>query len=71
MYCIRCSKYRKFKNTKVSFVFDKPLVVSIICNTNESKDEDEKTFKEKESINILNILHLIKNIRDWINIQLF
>ena len=61
MYCIRCSKYRKFKNTKVSFVFDKPLVVSIICNTYESKDE--KTFKEKESINILNILHLIKNVR--------
>ena len=53
----------------MSFVFDKPLVVSIICNTYESKDE--KTFKEKESINILNILHLIKNIRDWINIQLF
>ena len=38
MFCIKCNKYRKFKNIKIPYIFDKKLVLSIICNrcsTNE------------------------------------
>ena len=38
--------------------FSKKTVFSIICN--RCKNEDEKIFKEEESIEILNILGLIK-----------
>ena len=58
-YCIKCNKYRKFKNSKHSFVFDKTLVLSIICNKLDSKDS--KVFKEEESFKILKFLALINN----------
>ena len=32
MFCIKCNKYRKFKNIKIPYIFDKKLVLSIICN---------------------------------------
>ena len=38
----------------------KTLVLFIICS--ECKNEDEKLFKEEESIEILEILGLIENI---------
>ena len=38
----------------------KTLVLSIICS--KYKNEDEKIFKEEESIEILKILDLIENI---------
>ena len=53
-------KYRKFKNPKISYIFQKALVLSIIWSKN--KNEDEKIFKEEESIEILKILGLIKSI---------
>ena len=40
--------------------FLKKTVFSIICN--KCKNEDEKIFKEEESIEILKILGLIENI---------
>ena len=40
--------------------FFEKTVFSIICN--KCKNEDEKTFKEEESIEILKILGLIENI---------
>ena len=51
-YCNNCSKYRKFKNNKI-YIFDKALVLSIICGKCESNDE--KIFKDV-SIEILKIL---------------
>ena len=61
-YCIKCDKYGKFENSKISYNFDKALLVSIICVKCGSKDE--KISKEQESIEILNILCLINNMND-------
>ena len=55
-----CGKYRKFKNHKISYIFEKTLVIYIICN--KCGNEDEKIFKEEESIDLLKILSSIKNI---------
>ena len=55
-----CGKYGKFKNHKVSYIFEKSLVLSIVfgkfCN------KDEKIFWEKESIEKLEIICLTENI---------
>ena len=37
------------------------MIFSIICN--KSKNEDEKIFKEEESIEILKFLGLLENIQ--------
>ena len=57
---IVCDKYRKFKNPKISFIFKKTLVLSIICS--KCGDEYQKIFKEKQSIGMLKILGLITKI---------
>ena len=59
LYCVICGKYRKFEKPKISYLLEKALVLSIICN--KCKNEDKKSFKEKESIDILKILGLIEN----------
>ena len=58
--CVVCGKYRKFKNPKISYIFERTLVLSNICSN--FKNESEKTSKEEESIEILKILGLFKNI---------
>ena len=61
MYCIKCNKYRKFKNSEISYIFNKTLVLFIIynkCGSNESK-----ILKEEEPIEILQILGLINGKR--------
>ena len=60
--CITCNKYRKFKNPKISHIFDKTLGFSFICDNCGNKEE--KTFKEQESIEILIILVLIDNMNE-------
>ena len=45
---------------KISYLLEKTLVFPINCST--YKNEDEKIFKEEESIEILNVLGLIENI---------
>ena len=60
LYCVICGKYRKFEKPKISYLLEKTLVLSIICS--KCKNEDEKIFKEEESIEILKILVLIYNI---------
>ena len=52
------SKYRKFKKSKISYIFKKTLVISVIWS--KCKNEVEKIFKEEESIEILKIIGLIK-----------
>ena len=60
LFYIICGKYRKFEKPKTSYLLEKTLVLSIICS--ERKNEDEKLFKEEESIEILKVLGLIENI---------
>ena len=60
LYCIICGKYRKYEKPKISYLLEKRLVLSIICS--KCKNEDDKLFKEEESIEILRILRLIENI---------
>ena len=60
LYCVICGKYRKFEKPKISYLLEKRLVLSTICS--KYKNEDEKIFKEKDSIQILKIIGLIENI---------
>ena len=55
------SKYRKFEKPKISYILEKTLVLFVICS--KCKSEDEKIFKEEESIEILKIFGLIENIQ--------
>ena len=45
LYCAICDKYRKLKKPKTSYMFEKTLVLSIICR--KSENEDETIFKEE------------------------
>ena len=60
LYCVICGEYRKFRNPKMSYIFQKTLVLSIICS--KCRNEDEEIFKEEEPIDIFKILGLIENI---------
>ena len=60
LYFFFCGKYRKFEKPKISYLLEKTLALSIICS--KCKKEDEKLFKEEESIEILKIIGLIENI---------
>ena len=62
LYCVICSEYIKFEKPKISYLLEKTLVLSIICS--RCKNEDEKIFKEQESIKILKIPGLIDNIEE-------
>ena len=42
IYCVICSKYRKFEKFKIPYLLEKKIVLSIICSN--CKNEDEKTF---------------------------
>ena len=46
-YCVICGQYRKFEESKISYILEKALVLSIICS--KCKNEDEKMFKEEKS----------------------
>ena len=52
--CVIYGKYRKFENPKISYILEKMLVLSIIYS--KCKNEDEKIFKEEESVEILKVL---------------
>ena len=60
LYCVICGKYRKFEKPKILYILEKTLVLSIICG--KCKNEDGKIFKEEESIEMLKILGLFKNV---------
>ena len=44
----KCRKYTEFKKPKISYICDEKLLLSSICN--KCGREDEKIFKEEESI---------------------
>ena len=41
-----CGKYKKFKNPKVSCIFEKSIIFFIICNNCSSKD---KTYLKRKN----------------------
>ena len=54
LYCVICSNYRKLGKLKILYPLEKTSVFSIIFS--KCKNEDEKIFKEEESIKVLKIL---------------
>ena len=58
--CNTCKKYKEFKKPKNIIYCDKTLLLSSIFN--KCGIEDEKVFKEEESIEIITILGLIEKI---------
>ena len=60
--CTVCDKYKKFKNLKISYIFEKTSGLSIICS--KFGNENKKIFKE-ESNKIFKILGLILNINEY------
>ena len=68
VYCTKCKKYKEFKKPKISYICDKTLLLSSICNKCES--EDEKIFKEEELIDTINtITNAFQKILDESNRQ--
>ena len=49
IYCVICGKYRKFKKPRISYIFEKTLVLSIIFKKCENKDE-KKYLKKKNRL---------------------
>ena len=60
LYCVICGRYRKSEKPKISNIFEKRLVLCIICS--KCIKENKKIFKEEESVEMLKILSLIENI---------
>ena len=58
--CPICAKHKKFEKHKISYIFEKALVLFIICS--KCKNIEEKVIKEEESIEILKIIGLVENI---------
>ena len=72
IYCIKCNKYRIFKNPKILYIFDKTLTLSIIykkCGSN-----DEIIYKEEKSIDILRLFGLTNILNElymyWPNVNI-
>ena len=57
---IKNLSYIIYHISKISYICDKTLLLAKICKKHES--ENEKIFKEEESIEILNNLVLTENI---------
>ena len=55
-----CKKYKEFKRFEISYIFNKTLLLFSICN--KCGRENEKVFKEEESIEILKFFGLIEYI---------
>ena len=58
--CIICGKYKKFEKSKISYLSEQILVLSIICS--KCNNNDEQLFKAEESMEILKTLRLIENV---------
>ena len=48
LYCVICGKYRKLKNPKISYIFEKTLFLSIVCSKCEI--EMKKYLKKKNKL---------------------
>ena len=54
LYCAFFGKWRKFEKPKISYLLEKTLLLSVICSN--CRNEDKKSFKEEESIEISEII---------------
>ena len=59
LYCVKYGKYRNFKNLKISYIFKKTLVISIVCDKCASKHK--RIFK---NIYLLKIYNSFKSIAE-------
>ena len=57
---IKSKNYRKYKNPKTSYIFNKILFLFTISETCGS--DDEQIFKEGESFEILEVISLINKM---------
>ena len=57
VYSTNCKNYNEFKKPKISYIFEKTLVFSIICHKCSTKHK--RIFKKEESTKTLKILGLI------------
>ena len=66
MYCVICREYRKFEKLQISYILEKTLILSVICS--KCKNEDEKIFKEEESIeeSLFDWKYIIP-LKKWVN----
>ena len=39
IYCVICGEHRKLQKPKISYIFEKTLVLFIICSKCENEDE--------------------------------
>ena len=59
IYCIKYNKNRKLVTPKIyTYTFDRTLVLSVICEKCDIKDE--KIIKEEEPTELIKILTLFK-----------
>ena len=63
IYSIKCKKYKKFINLKISYICYKILLFSSVYN--KCGSEDEKIFMEQEPIKILKIIGLVRGIEKY------
>ena len=61
--CTTCKRYKELEKPKISYIWDKALLLSSFCN--KCGSEDAKIFKEEESTEILKILGLINNVEEY------
>ena len=64
IYCIKCNNNRKLKNSKVSYIFYKTLVFSIICDKCSNKDQTIY-LKKKKLVEILKSVVLINYVEEY------
>ena len=50
LYCVIYGKYRKFEKSKISYICEETLVLSISCSKCKSKNKDENYLKKKNQL---------------------
>ena len=63
IYCSKCKNYKQFRNSNISYICYKTILLSSICN--KCASESEKLFMEGELIEILKTLGLINNKKKY------
>ena len=54
IYRVKSEKFRKLVNPNISYVFDKTLVLFIICR--KCGNNDERIFKEEERYGVVGLI---------------
>ena len=54
LYCTIYGGYRKFEKSKISYICEETLVLSITCSKCKSKNKDENYLKKKNQLRYKN-----------------